>query len=119
MKVVIKSIECVDLTVFEKGNERGTGVTSAGNVRGILTPETMITFFKAPDSNIRIKASAKRPPPNAIIQPDFKFEDMGIGGLDSEFGAIFRRAFASRIFPAGLVEKLGIQHVRGTLSYVL
>lgn len=38
---------------------------------------------------------------------------MGIGGLDSEFGAIFRRAFASRVFPPGLVEKLGIQHVKG------
>jgi len=91
----------------------GSGVTSAAGARGILTPETVVNFFKAPDSNIRIKASAKRPPPNAIIQPNFKFEDMGIGGLDSEFGAIFRRAFASRIFPPGLVEKLGIQHVRG------
>lgn len=38
---------------------------------------------------------------------------MGIGGLDTEFSAIFRRAFASRIFPPGLVEKLGIQHVKG------
>lgn len=38
---------------------------------------------------------------------------MGIGGLDTEFAAIFRRAFASRIFPPGLVEKLGIQHVKG------
>ena len=38
---------------------------------------------------------------------------MGIGGLDQEFGAIFRRAFASRVFPPGLVEKLGIQHVKG------
>lgn len=116
MKVVIKSVECVDLTVFDKSGEGGSGVTSAGHVRGILTPETTITFFKSPDSNIHIKASAKRPPPNAIIQPNFKFEDMGIGGLDSEFGAIFRRAFASRIFPAGLVEKLGIQHVRGKLN---
>ena len=44
---------------------------------------------------------------------DFKFEDMGIGGLDIEFSAIFRRAFASRIFPPELVEKLGIQHVKG------
>ena len=114
MKVVVKSVECVDLTVFEKkGAEGSSGPTSAQNARGILTPETVITFFKAADSNIRIKASAKRPPPNAIIQPNFKFEDMGIGGLDSEFGAIFRRAFASRIFPPGLVEKLGIQHVRG------
>ena len=44
---------------------------------------------------------------------------MGIGGLDEEFSAIFRRAFASRIFPASLVEKLGIQHVRGVLLSVL
>lgn len=42
---------------------------------------------------------------------------MGIGGLDSEFSNIFRRAFASRIFPPALVEKLGIQHVRGILLY--
>jgi vesicle-fusing ATPase len=42
---------------------------------------------------------------------------MGIGGLDKEFSTIFRRAFASRIFPPGLVEKLGIQHVKGMLLY--
>jgi len=40
---------------------------------------------------------------------------MGIGGLDSEFSAIFRRAFASRIFPSTLVEKLGIPHVKGII----
>lgn len=42
---------------------------------------------------------------------------MGIGGLDSEFSSIFRRAFASRIFPPLLVEKLGIQHVKGILLF--
>ncbi len=42
---------------------------------------------------------------------------MGIGGLDKEFSAIFRRAFASRIFPPNLVERLGIQHVKGILLY--
>lgn len=42
---------------------------------------------------------------------------MGIGGLDKEFSDIFRRAFASRIFPPGLAEKLGIQHVRGILLF--
>jgi vesicle-fusing ATPase len=41
---------------------------------------------------------------------------MGIGGLDSEFSEIFRRAFASRVFPPGLVEKLGIEHVKGMLT---
>ena len=39
---------------------------------------------------------------------------MGIGGLDTEFNEIFRRAFASRVFPPGLVEKLGIEHVKGS-----
>lgn len=59
--------------------------------------------------------SSLRAPPNAILAPNFKFEDMGIGGLDTEFSEIFRRAFASRVFPPGLVEKLGIQHVKGKL----
>ncbi|CAJ0913835.1 20501_t:CDS:2 [Entrophospora sp. SA101] len=42
------------------------------------------------------------------MKPDFKFEDMGIGGLNSEISMIFRYAFASRIYPHSLVEKLGI-----------
>ncbi|GAA6053700.1 hypothetical protein JCM3770_003173 [Rhodotorula araucariae] len=84
---------------------------------GILTSQTEINFVKDPASAIKIKSSAKKPPPNAILAPNFKFEDMGIGGLDTEFSAIFRRAFASRIFPPGLVEKLGIQHVKGILLY--
>ena len=42
---------------------------------------------------------------------------MGIGGLDQEFSAIFRRAFASRVFPPSIVEKLGITHVKGILLF--
>ena len=49
-----------------------------------------------------------------LLKPDFQFQDLGIGGLDNEFSAIFRRAFASRLFPPELVVKLGIQHVKGT-----
>lgn len=43
----------------------------------------------------------------SIINPDFNFNKMGIGGLDDEFNAIFRRAFASRVFPPEVVEQLG------------
>lgn len=85
--------------------------------RGILISQTQVNFFQAPDTTLKIKASGKRGRPNAILQPNFKFEDMGIGGLDNEFSAIFRRAFASRIFPPALVEKLGIQHVKGILLF--
>ena len=48
---------------------------------------------------------------------DFSFAEMGIGGLDKEFSDIFRRAFASRIFPASVVKNLGVNHVKGMLLY--
>lgn len=53
----------------------------------------------------------------SIINPDWDFGRMGIGGLDKEFNAIFRRAFASRVFPPELVEQLGCKHVKGILLY--
>ena len=53
----------------------------------------------------------------SIISPNWKFEDMGIGGLDEQFSIMFRRAFASRVLPLEIVEKLGIQHCKGILLY--
>lgn len=52
-----------------------------------------------------------------ILNPDWDFQKMGIGGLDNEFSTIFRRAFASRVVPPDLIEKLGIKHCRGMLLY--
>lgn len=109
----IKTIQRMDLTP-----EQGSGeVETDASHRGIVTKETHFHFFKNPRSPINIKSSTRRPAGNALIQPGFKFEEMGIGGLDSEFSTIFRRAFASRVFPPGLIEKLGIQHVKGLLLY--
>lgn len=88
-----------------------------GDAMGIIMEGTEINWFKDPSSAIKIKNSSNRAPTQAIIAPNFKFEDMGIGGLDTEFQAIFRRAFASRVFPPGLVEKLGINHAKGILLY--
>jgi vesicle-fusing ATPase len=82
-----------------------------------LTPETALNYFKDAKSPINLKGSTRRPAANSVVRPDFKFEDLGIGGLDKEFSDIFRRAFASRIFPPGLAEKVGLQHVRGILLY--
>ena len=52
---------------------------------------------------------------NTIFLSDFDFEKLGIGGLDAEFNQIFRRAFASRIWPAHVIKQMGINHVRGML----
>lgn len=112
----VKTVQRVDLT-SEKADLSSGQVETDPMARGILTRHTQITFFKDARTGLNMKPSARRPAANSIIQPDFKFENMGIGGLDSEFSTIFRRAFASRIFPPGLVDKLGIQHVKGMLLY--
>jgi vesicle-fusing ATPase len=111
----IKTVQLVDLSM-EKSSTSVQTLTDPAS-RGIMTPQTSITFYKDASSPIKLKGSTKRPATNSIIAPDFKFESMGIGGLDTEFSQIFRRAFASRIFPPGLIEKLGIQHVKGLLLY--
>ena len=54
--------------------------------------------------------------PNIFLN-DFDFEKLGIGGLDAEFNQIFRRAFASRIWPPQIIKQMGINHVRGMLLY--
>jgi len=116
LRMVVRTVQLVDLSMM--GSEPTSGAPlSDPNARGILVPQTQINFVKDARSDIQIKASNKQPPANAIVRPDFKFEDLGVGGLDKEFKVIFRRAFASRIFPPGLVEKIGIDHVRGILLY--
>lgn len=112
LMIKVKTVTLVDLT-----NMGDAPTRSDGGARGILTNQTGINFYKDASSPIKLKGSTKRAAANAIIAPDFKFEDMGIGGLDSEFSTIFRRAFASRIFPPGLIDKLGIMHVKGMLLY--
>ncbi|KAL9003788.1 MAG: hypothetical protein Q9188_003368 [Gyalolechia gomerana] len=114
--IIVRTVQLVDLSM-EKPSASSEPTLSDPRARGILTRQSLMNFFKDGKSGINLRASNRRPAANAILQPNFKFEDMGIGGLDKEFSAIFRRAFASRIFPPGLIEKLGIQHVKGILLY--
>ena len=64
-----------------------------------------------------------RPPHCSVVtnqifkHKEFNFEKLGIGGLDRQFEQIFRRAFASRVFPPSVVERLGISHVKGVLLF--
>jgi vesicle-fusing ATPase len=113
LKMSVRTVELVDLSMKTESQAPSSDPQS----RGILTKETAINYYKDAKTGINIKGSNRRAAPNSVVRPDFKFENMGIGGLDTEFAAIFRRAFASRIFPPGLADKLGIQHVRGILLY--
>ena len=81
---------------------------------GVLLPNTTVVFEKAEGSSIHLIGKSKgKVVRQSIINPDWDFSKMGIGGLDTEFNAIFRRAFASRVFPPEIMEQLGAKHVKG------
>lgn len=84
--------------------------------RGVLLPETEIVFETVPGSGIKVTGQ-KAMTSQIFKQKEFNFEALGIGGLDSQFEKIFRRAFASRIFPPDMLDRLGIHHVKGVLLY--
>ena len=115
LKATVRSLVNMDISREKPGG--AAPPSGGGGHLGIVTTVTELTFVKAEGARINIKASSKRAAANAVVRPDFNFGDLGIGGLDDEFANIFRRAFASRIFPPGLVEKLGINHVKGILLY--
>ncbi|KAL1523361.1 hypothetical protein AB1Y20_018305 [Prymnesium parvum] len=84
--------------------------------RGMLVAQTSIVLQKAPGSPLVLKGGEGQRT-NTLFKGDFSFEKMGIGGLDREFQDIFRRAFASRIFPAAVVRRMGVSHVKGMLLH--
>ncbi|KAH3672297.1 hypothetical protein WICMUC_004392 [Wickerhamomyces mucosus] len=111
-EIRVQGIQSADIENIEISSPISTTI----DTKSILVPQSVINFFKG-DSLVNLKSSSVRPRSDAIIRPDFKFEDMGVGGLDKEFTQIFRRAFASRIFPPSIIEKLGISHVKGLLLF--
>jgi vesicle-fusing ATPase len=110
----VLDMRVMDVAVAKSDHSEGEPLKAAD--KGILISQTDITFEKAHGSLLTITGGGPSGG-NQLFKADWKFENMGIGGLDKEFGDIFRRAFASRIFPASVVQKLGIQHVKGILLY--
>ena len=121
LRLTVKTVQLASLSMDQqRSGGQDQPVRSDADAHGILTRQSQMNFTRDQRNNqqpINLKASKRRPAQNAIVQPDFKFETMGIGGLDTEFSTIFRRAFASRIFPPGLIERMGIQHVKGILLF--
>ena len=102
--ITIKELEIADLSALQSGK------ASKGKAAeiGISLPDTAITFEKGEGSALFLAGSAKgKMVRQSIINPDWDFSKMGIGGLDTQFNAIFRRAFASRVFPPEIMEQLG------------
>jgi len=107
LRFIISEIYCLNIEDIDEGQP------SKELDQGILMSKTIFEFAKMKDATIKIQGLNKP----SITTPSFNFEKMGIGGLNKEFEHIFRRAFASRVYPAEVVANLGIQHVKGMLLY--
>ncbi|SBT79448.1 N-ethylmaleimide-sensitive fusion protein putative [Plasmodium malariae] len=83
--------------------------------RGILFENTECVFTSISDGKLFIES--KKVLKKNIIKNNFNFEELGIGALDEEFKIIFRRTFASRIYPNYIIKQLGIKHVKGIILY--
>ncbi len=58
---------------------------------GQLCDETECEFSSSNSSQLKIKSNSQKL--KTIFRPDFKFEDLGVGGLDAEISDIFRFVF--------------------------
>jgi vesicle-fusing ATPase len=112
----VKEIEVLDYSHVDPKGKLG-GKPHVSNV-GLLNANSAIIFEKVEGSLISFTGKAKgKMSHQSIINPDWDFTKLGIGGLDDEFSGIFRRAFASRVFPPEVIEQLGMKHVRGILLF--
>ena len=119
-QIVVLSVQVIDINRLDLA---GSLESSADlNQKGILMKQTQVSIYPHEGSVINIvmphgSTTHRRPRNKPIINPDFKLDQLGIGGLDEEFSQIFRRAFASRIISPELVSKLALRHVKGLLLY--
>ncbi|XP_073345931.1 vesicle-fusing ATPase-like [Pagrus major] len=113
--LMIKDIEAMDPSILK--GEQGSGKKPKIQI-GLLLGNSQVLFDKSESSSMTLVGKSKtRGSRQSIISPDWNFERMGIGGLDKEFSDIFRRAFASRVFPTDIVEQMGCKHVKGILLF--
>ncbi|PSS05596.1 Vesicle-fusing ATPase [Actinidia chinensis var. chinensis] len=104
--------------IFTVNQAAVEGQEKSNNIeRGMISNETYIVFEASNSSGIKIVNQRETASSNIFRQKEFNLQSLGIGGLSAEFADIFRRAFASRVFPAHVTNKLGIKHVKGMLLF--
>lgn len=106
LKLSVKALQPLDF---------GNGVSTTRS--GLLSAQTELTFQQSPMAADKLQMISTKAKRRAIFNPDFNFNDIGIGGLNKEFCDIFRRVFAARICPAHIVKALGMRQVRGMLLH--
>ena len=122
LELVVKRMETMSVSSKKSKKKEGDAEPPASCKVGQLLAPTAIVFSRAEGgAPLQLTgdhiASGGGGGASNLFTGDFDFEKLGIGGLDAEFNQIFRRAFASRIWPAHIIQQMGINHVRGMLLF--
>lgn len=124
LELAVKAVGTLgDMKRQKKAEKDGKDAPEITSTAGQLLSPTAIAFSRAQGCTAIVLtgdhtvSGADGGGANNIFLNDFDFEKLGIGGLDEEFNQIFRRAFASRIWPAHIIQQMGISHVRGMLLF--
>ena len=110
----LKGINLVAKVVKTGIMELGIEIQKGFQYGGMFVDETLLEF-NAKGNLLKLKSAGQKV--HSIFQEGFTFDQMGVGGLDKELANIFRRAFASRRFPAAFLERYGIKHIKGVLLF--
>ena len=114
-------VTVVQMTGLSDSAVTGASGGDSGEVPlGVLTSQTAVLFQTEDGSGPALSGSAQPSgggEQKSLFDPGWKFDDMGVGGLGTQFREMFRRAFVSRIFPPEVVERLGINHTKGMMLF--
>jgi vesicle-fusing ATPase len=117
LMLTVLSMEIADAKALDQVGEEDEVKTTTSDF-GLLNNRTTLIPGKAKSSTVRlVNLPAQTTSRGQVFTQKFTFEQLGIGGLDSQLNNIFRRAFASRIFPTDVIKKLGIKHVKGIILF--
>lgn len=89
-------------------------VTVISTDEGFLSEKTRMELSSS-DDHLTIVGS--RLLKRELFRDDYSFQQIGIGGLDSQLGSMFRRALSTRAVDPKLRERLGVKPVKGVLLY--
>ena len=112
-KAVLLEVTSIDVISLSGEDEASKSEAFGPPPRGLLNKKTTV-ILEAKRGDMKLIGDDRAVRTEAL---NLDFGKMGIGGLNKEFEVIFRRAFASRIYPADVLKGLGIQHVKGILLY--
>jgi vesicle-fusing ATPase len=86
----------------------------SGLFKSGVKPE--IDILAAQNPYLEFKKSATNSK-SGLVTGNWNLSELGIGGLQAEFTDIFRRAFASRLYPQKLVSEMKVKQCKGMLLY--